>query len=83
MIHHMNLLEEKLKEFESAIRSHDWTYMMSDDSRWRINGQQERTVITRIAREIEELGGLDEAKELWKEIAPIAPMMSTQFSFPI
>lgn len=78
----MNLLEEKLKEFETAIKSHDWYYMMSDDRRYWVEGQKESSNITRLAKEISGLGGLDEAKKLWKEIAPTAPMMDTQFSFP-
>lgn len=78
----MNLLEEKLKEFETAIKSHDWYYMMSDDRRYWVAGQKESSNIKRLAKEINGLGGLDEAKQLWKEIAPNAPMMDTQFSFP-
>ena len=78
----MRNLEEVLKEFEEALNTHDWTYMMSDDPRWRVKGQTERANIRTLVKEIYDLGGIDRAKELWKEIAPIAPMMSTQFSFP-
>ncbi len=77
----MNAGDQKLKEFETALRKHDWTFQMSDDSRWRIKGQNERSKIRELAAELDELNVLDSAKELWVEIAPNVPMMNCQFPF--
>lgn len=77
----MKMIDKKLKEFENALRRHDWTFQMSDDSRWRIKGQKERSEIRQLAIEIDELGLTDAAKELWVEIAPNVPMMNCQFPF--
>lgn len=76
-------MNELLTKFENALRSHDWYYMMSDDSRYYHSGQSERSEISRLAKQLKDGGYLDQAVELWKEIAPNAPMMDTQFSFPI
>jgi hypothetical protein len=76
-------MNELLRKFESALRSHDWYYMMSDDSIYYHSGQLERNEISRLAKQLKDEGYLDQAVELWKGIAPYAPYMDTQFSFPI
>ena len=77
----MNTRDQKLKEFETALRKHDWTFQMSDDHRFFAKGQKERSDIKKLAVELENLGILDAAKELWVEIAPNVPMMNVQFPF--
>jgi len=77
------MLEKLLNEFRNMLKWHDWYYMMSDDYRVRIAGGQAETKIYQKAMEIESLGGVEMAKEIWKELAPEAPFSSNQMKFPI
>lgn len=55
-----------LKYFEVLCQSHDWNYAFTDDaSVWR-RGDKERQEITRVARELSELGFNREADEILK-----------------
>lgn len=57
---------EKLEKFNDLCQSHDWNYAFTDDaSVWR-RGDKERQEITRMARELSQLGYNLEADEILK-----------------
>jgi hypothetical protein len=56
---------------------------MSDDSSERVRGMEESNEITKKAKEIVELGGREQAVEIWKELAATYSYSDTQFEFPI
>ena len=51
-----------LNQFEELLKNHDWTYMMSDDSRYYRRGKQERD---EIYKAIDEYG--DEFRKLYEQ----------------
>jgi hypothetical protein len=59
-----------LDEFESALKSHDWYYMMSDDPRAYDRGRNEKREIDGLMRNLENLGFGEDAKSLYNEYAP-------------
>lgn len=76
------MLHTLLNEFRTMLNEHDWYYMMSDDYRVRVSGGQSETQIYRKAKEIVELGGREQAVEIWKELAATHPFSDNQMSFP-
>jgi len=59
----MNLLDE----FESALESHDWYYMMSDDNRAYKKGSTELAELKGIAKQLSSSGYKGEAEELYNK----------------
>jgi hypothetical protein len=53
-----------LSTYEDKLRTHDWYYMMSDDSRAYNRGDAEKGVLINIKKELEGRGLADEAKAL-------------------
>ena len=53
-----------LSTYENKLRTHDWYYMMSDDSRAYNRGSAEKDVLISIKKELEGRGLADEAKAL-------------------
>jgi hypothetical protein len=53
-----------LSTYENKLRTHDWYYMMSDDSRAYNRGSAEKDVLINIKKELEGRGLADEAKAL-------------------
>ena len=51
-----------LQQFEQLLKNHDWSYMMSEDSRYYRKGQQERD---EIYKAIDEYG--DEFRKLYEQ----------------
>jgi hypothetical protein len=56
-----------LNDFESKLKSHDWYYMMSDDSRIYDRGSVKETDLKRIAAQLYKGGYGKEAEELYNE----------------
>ena len=59
-----------LTDFESKLRSHDWTYQYSDDHRvWR-QGQAEREAIAAQLTQLKSQGLAAEAEALYRQYSP-------------
>lgn len=74
--------EDLLWKYEVKLKSHDWYFQMSDDSRYWKAGQIEREEINAMINELKENGLLNEAIEIWEKNAPLAPYSEKKFPFP-
>lgn len=68
-----------LKKFKEMLQSHDWYYMMSDDPSVEKEGRANWEKIKEMAIE---LGGTQEAKELWDTYAKDMPYSNKKFPYP-
>ena len=59
-----------LEKYEQLLRTHDWFYMYSDDSRYYDRGKKESMALRLALTELENQGLYEEAKELFNEISP-------------
>ena len=63
-------MNQTLADFESKLRSHDWTYQYSDDHAvWR-RGQAEREAIAAQLIQLKSQGLASEAEALYKQYSP-------------
>jgi len=76
-------MNELLENYEKQLKSHDWYYMMSDDSRYYYAGRESEAEIRKKLAELKEKGLYEEAKELWYQHAPKAPFSEKQFKILI
>ena len=59
-----------LDTLESKLKSHDWWYMMSDDSRAYDKGSQQNREIKSLIKDLEKIGYGEDAKKLYNEAEP-------------
>jgi hypothetical protein len=59
-----------LDTLESKLKSHDWWYMMSDDSRAYDKGSQQNQEIKSLIKDLEKIGYGEDAKKLYNEAEP-------------
>lgn len=59
-----------LDDFESALKSHDWYYMMSDDNRAYVKGSEEESKLKSIAAQLYNGDYGKEAEELYNKYNP-------------
>jgi len=66
----LNKATNLLDDLEQKLKTHDWFFMMSDDSRMFNKGGDEQTVIRSIMDELKSIGYFEDAKALYNQYAP-------------
>jgi hypothetical protein len=62
-----------MDDLEQRLKTHDWFYMMSDDSRAYNNGSAEQSEIRKLIKGLEAIGYGEDAKKLYNTYAPYTP----------
>ena len=63
----LSLASNLLDDFESKLKSHDWYYMMSDDSRAYSKGSDEESELKKIAKQLADMGYDKDAANLYNQ----------------
>ena len=66
----LNKATNLLDDLEQKLKTHDWFFMMSDDSRMFNKGGDEQKVIRGIMDELKSIGYFEDAKALYNQYAP-------------
>lgn len=77
------IMNQKLKEFEKAVKAKDWYYGMSDDNSVYLAGKAEGKHIDELALELVNMGLRSEAEKIWNRYAATMPFSSMKYRFPV
>lgn len=66
----METTKMTLGEFETMLKTHDWYFNYSDDSKWYNRGLEQRKAIDRALDNLKAQGLAEEAKDLFNNNSP-------------
>ena len=78
----LSLASNLLDDFESKLKSHDWYYMMSDDSRAYSKGSAEESELKKIAKQLASMGYGDDAAKVYDQFNTFKTISFDKFIAP-
>ena len=78
----LSLASNLLDDFESKLKSHDWYYMMSDDSRAYSKGSSEESELKKIAKQLASMGYGDDAAKVYDQFNTFKTITFDKFIAP-